>query len=44
MAGGDSIAKETPALSLHQRILDDIESRILSGNGCPAIASRSSMN
>lgn len=35
MAGEDSIAKDVPALSLHQRILDDIESRILSGEWLP---------
>ncbi|MFQ0816033.1 histidine utilization repressor [Brucella anthropi] len=35
MAGEDSIAKDVPVLSLHQRILDDIESRILSGEWAP---------
>ncbi|CUW45335.1 transcriptional regulator, GntR family [Brucella vulpis] len=35
MAGEDLIAKDVPALSLHQRILDDIESRILSGEWLP---------
>ena len=35
MAGEDPIVKDTPVLSLHQRILDDIESRILSGEWAP---------
>ncbi|MBB5703194.1 GntR family histidine utilization transcriptional repressor [Ochrobactrum daejeonense] len=35
MAGGEAIAGDEPVLSLHQRILDDIESRILSGEWAP---------
>ncbi|MGH6775254.1 histidine utilization repressor [Brucella tritici] len=35
MAGEDLIAKNVPVLSLHQRILDDIESRILTGEWLP---------
>ncbi len=35
MAGEDLIVKDAPVLSLHQRILDDIESRILSGEWLP---------
>ncbi|OIS91874.1 histidine utilization repressor [Brucella cytisi] len=35
MAGEDLIVKDAPVLSLHQRILDDIESRILSGEWPP---------
>lgn len=35
MADDGSAAKDGPVLSLHQRILDDIESRILSGEWAP---------
>ncbi len=41
MAGDGSVTKDGPVLSLHQRILDDIETRILSGNGCLGTVFRS---